>query len=149
LEGEYRRFHEHNITIAKGHPATITTQHEKFEVTVAGLFGLVDVSKRAALEEARYKAAELKAKFQMAKEEYFKKIEEEKAIEEAKNKKGGKAPAAKPKDPKKAAQEMEDRLKEVMKQLGVEKVPEFESRLGQRFLEEVSVQQIVESTNRV
>jgi hypothetical protein len=37
----------------------------------------------------------------LAKEEYLKRMEEEKLIEEAKNKKGGKAPAANKKDPKK------------------------------------------------
>lgn len=36
-------------------------------------------------------------------------------MEDAKNKKGGKAPTVKPKDPKKYAQEMEDRLKEIVK----------------------------------
>ena len=39
----------------------------------------------------------------LAKEEYFKRIEEERAAEDAKNKKGGKPPAPKAKDPKKYA----------------------------------------------
>lgn len=53
------------------------------------------------LNEKYRRVSEAKIKYAIAKEEYLKKIEEEKLIEEAKNKKGGKPPASKPKDPKK------------------------------------------------
>jgi hypothetical protein len=62
---------------------------------------MVDPQKEALLAEKYRRISEAKIKYAIAKEEYLKKIEEEKLIEEAKNKKGGKAPASKPKDPKK------------------------------------------------
>jgi len=58
---------------------------------------------------------EIEAKKILAKEEYYKRLEEERLIEDAKNKKGGKTNAPKAKDPKKYGQELEDRFKEIMK----------------------------------
>lgn len=72
---------------------------------MASLFSLVGEDQREHLDMIRMKRVEVNIKKIMAKEEYYKRIEEEKVVEEAKSKKGGKAPTAKPKDPKKVAQE--------------------------------------------
>lgn len=86
------------------------------------------------MEAVQLRRAEVSIKKLMAKEDYLKRLEEERATEEAKNKKGGKAPpAAKPKDPKKAAQELDDRFKELMKKVGAEAVPEVVSHLQQKY----------------
>lgn len=61
--------------------------------------------------------------------------EEERLIEEIK-KKGGKAPPAKPKakDPKKAAQELEVRQKELMDKVGIEPLEFCDTPMGSKFI---------------
>jgi golgin subfamily A member 4 len=54
-------------------------------------------------------------------------IAEQKAIEDAKNKKGGKPPAQKAKDPKKMQQEQEEREKALLAKVGVEPIQVFNS----------------------
>ena len=73
------------------------------------MFELFDESKRAELEQRNRQNADALVLKKLERELKLKMIEENKAVEEAKNKKGGKAPAPKPKDPKKAAQEQEER----------------------------------------
>lgn len=90
---EYRAFHEANVAIAKRHPDSIDKQHLEFERKLAVYFQLLGDEKKQELSFKFEKLAMEKARKMLAKEEYFKKIEEEKQAEEAKNKKGGKAPA--------------------------------------------------------
>lgn len=78
-------------------------------------------------------------------EEIARAKEEERLIEEAK-KKGGKAPPAKPKqkDPKKAAQELEARQKELLEKVGVEPLEFFDSPMGNKFILVLSMREFSE-----
>lgn len=101
IEQEYRNFHEENQNIVKNHPQQILLYHQQFERAAAAQLELVGEDRRPQIEAAKVRLLEAEAKRMLAKEEYLKRMEEEKLIEEAKNKKGGKAPAANKKDPKK------------------------------------------------
>lgn len=104
----------------------------------------MDPSKEELLKEKFRRAAETKIKYAIAKEEYLKKIEEEKAIEDAKNKKGGKPPASKPKDPKKFQQELEERMKQLAKEFPTEEVEKYSSELSQSYVAMKHTMEIVE-----
>ncbi|CAD8079070.1 unnamed protein product [Paramecium primaurelia] len=141
---EYERFHQDNMAIANQHPNIIRNKHQIFEKSVLNIFELVDPQKEQFLQEKYRRIAETKIKYIIAKEEYNKKIEEEKLIEEAKNKKGGKPPATKAKDPKKFQQELEDRMKQLLKELPPQEVVKYHSPLDQQFVQFRSTIQIAE-----
>ncbi|KAM3127171.1 hypothetical protein pb186bvf_020726 [Paramecium bursaria] len=143
FQQEYERYHQENQEIASKHPGNIMQKHQQFEKNILQIFELGDQQGEQILQEKFRRIAEAKAKYTIAKEEYFKKIEEEKAIEEAKNKKGGKAPAPKAKDPKKFQQELEDRMKQLMKEVTGAQLEKYQSPLNQQFLYYKSTQEIV------
>ncbi|CAK83011.1 unnamed protein product (macronuclear) [Paramecium tetraurelia] len=141
---EYERFHQDNLAIANQHPNIIRNKHQMFEKSALSIFELVDPQKEQFLQEKYRRIAETKIKYLIAKEEYNKKIEEEKQIEEAKNKKGGKPPATKPKDPKKFQQELEDRMKQLLKEQPPQEVGKYHSPLDQYFVQFRSTIEIAE-----
>lgn len=71
--------------------------------------------------------------------------EEERLIEESK-KKGGKAPPSKPKqkDPKKAAQELELKQKELLEKVGIEQLEFFDTPMGNKFIFTMSSKEYIE-----
>ena len=70
----------------------------------------------------------------MYEEEQKKKEEEEAAAIQETKKKGGKPPATKPKDPKKAQAEMQERKKVLMQEIGLRQIEEVSTGSGSVWL---------------
>jgi hypothetical protein len=64
-------------------------------------------------------------------------------VEETKKKTGKAPPAPKPKDPKKAAAELEERKQAILKEIGLGEVKEFKSSTNKTWLVYQSVDEIV------
>lgn len=105
-------------------------------------YSLSPQSSLSDLQQRNLQRAQAKVQQLLAEEETNRIKEEEKQAEEAK-KKGGKIPAKPKKDPKKAQAELEIHQKELLEQVGIEKIEEYNTPLGTIFLLNESLQEIV------
>eukprot|EP00828_Plagiopyla_frontata_P008784 TRINITY_DN1444_c0_g1_i4.p1 TRINITY_DN1444_c0_g1~~TRINITY_DN1444_c0_g1_i4.p1 ORF type:complete len:1308 (+),score=255.89 TRINITY_DN1444_c0_g1_i4:1080-5003(+) len=131
LEAEYRDFHQKNQDIMKTHPGLIDGLYAEFEKKCSGVFDMFQsVDKKKELEDRNLKRTEEKVAKLIQKEEFEKAEKERKQQEEQKAKggKGSKLPAKK--DAKKQQQELDERKKVLMQEVGVECVEEFDSPSG-------------------
>jgi colicin import membrane protein len=107
-----------NKQLAANHPKLIEKDMQKAESDAAEVFRLYDESKKNELIEKNKKEAEERAIKRVELEDKKKAEEEARVAEETKKKTGKAPPAPKPKDPKKAASEFEERKQAILKEMG-------------------------------
>lgn len=143
LEGQYRNTHELNKKLVGEHPPQIERLVEKVEAEAAEIFQLYGPERKAELLEKNRKEAEDKALRRIEAEDKKRAEDELRQAEETKKKTGKAPPAPKPKDPKKAAAELEERKQAVLKEIGVGEVREFKSSTNKAWLVYQSIEDLV------
>ncbi|KRX00539.1 hypothetical protein PPERSA_04560 [Pseudocohnilembus persalinus] len=144
IEEEYRDVHEKKLKLVEQHPGMVIELFKKQEKSQIELFEFLDLEKKEELEARNLKRAQEKARIRFLKEKKQKEEEEERLAEEQASKKGGKKPAPKKVDQKKQQAEQEQREKEILEEIGVEKVEEFITPMDQKFVLPQSMKQFAE-----
>ena len=147
IQRSYRNYNVDYIKILNSHPDTMNEFYDDFEADMGGSFQIYKESRREEIQEKLRVETETKqAKLQA---EALAKYEAEQAAEEAKRAaeeaKGGKAPAKKAPPPAKKGGKDPGQHDLEVEQLEVPTVTEFESEMGNKYIRERPLQEIIDN----